>query len=94
MTKPVTTACSNSQLKHLLTLADTYTINVEDGVWDVEKGTYNFIKKAAQHVRCEMAKQSRQRRKTMRIEAVQDTERQQMNLTREKINKSEWMNDL
>ena len=76
MTKPVTTECSNSQLKHLLTLADTYTINVEDGVWDVEKGTYNFIKKAAQHVRCEMAKQSRQRRKTMRIEAVQDTERQ------------------
>ena len=74
--KSVTTACSNGQLKHLLTLADTYTINVENGVWDVEKGTYNFIKKAAQHIRCEMAKQSRQRRKTMRINVVQDPERQ------------------
>ena len=76
MTKPVTTAISNSHLKHLLTLADTHTINVEDGEWEVEKGTYKFIKEAAQHVRCEMAKQSRKRRKTMRIEAVQDTERQ------------------
>ena len=74
--KPVTTAISNSHLNHLLTLADTHTINVEDGVWEVEQGTYNLIKKAAQHVRCEMAKQSRQRRKTMRVNVVQDPERQ------------------
>ena len=76
MTKPQTTKISNTQLKHLLTLADTYCINVEDGKWDVEKGTYTFVKKAAQHVKCEMAKQSRQRRKTMRIDVVQDPERQ------------------
>jgi len=74
--KPITTAISNSHLNHLLTLADTHTINVEDGVWEVETGTYNLIKKAAQHVRCEMAKQSRQRRKTMKINVVQDPERQ------------------
>ena len=75
--KVQTTSCSNAQLKHLLTLGDTYCINVENGLWDVEPGTYNFIKKAVGHVKCEMAKQSRQRRKTMRIETVQDTERQQ-----------------
>ena len=74
--KPITTAISNSHLNHLLTLADTHTINVEDGVWEGEPGAYNLIKKAAQHVRCEMAKQSRQRRKTMRINVVQDPERQ------------------
>ena len=74
--KPVTTAISNSHLNTLLTLADTHTINVEDGVWESELGAYNLIKKAAQHVRCEMAKQSRQRRKTMRINVVQDPERQ------------------
>ena len=74
--KPQTTKIYNTQLKHLLTLADTYCINVEDGVWDVEKGTYTFVKRAAQHVRCEMAKQSRQRRKTMRINVVEDPERQ------------------
>ena len=75
--KAATTACSNTQLKYLLKLAETYTINVENGVWDVEKGTYNFIKAAAQHVRCEMAKQSKRKtRKTMRIDTVYDTERQ------------------
>ena len=75
--KPVTTAISNSHLNHLLTLADTHTINVEDGVWEGEPGAYNLIKKAAQHVRCEMAKQSKRKtRKTMRIDTVYDTERQ------------------
>ena len=74
--KPVTTACANTHLKPLLTLADTYIFNVEDGKWDVEKGTFYLIKKAAQHIKCEMAKQAHKRRTTMRIEPVQDTERQ------------------
>ena len=75
--KVQTTSISNAQLKHLLTLGDTYCINVENGVWDVESGTYNFVKKAVGHVKCEMAKQARQRRKTMNIEVVTDPERQQ-----------------
>ena len=69
------TSVSNSQLKYLLTLADTYCIKVEDGEWEVESGTYKFIKKATNHVRMEMAKQSRQRRKTMNIQYVADEER-------------------
>ena len=75
MAKGQRTSVSNAQLKHLLKLADTYCIMVEDGKWQVEPGTYQFIKKAEEHVRVEMAKQSRQTRKTMKIEYVADEER-------------------
>ena len=75
MAKGQRTSVSNAQLKHLLKLADTYCIMVEDGKWQVEPGTYQFIKKAEQHVRLEMAKQNRQRRKTMNIQYVADEER-------------------
>ncbi len=86
--KAQTTNISNAQLKHLLKLADTYCINVEDGVWQVEEGTYNFVKRASSHVRCEMAKQQRQRRRTMNIEVVTDPERQEF-LKRRYIDKVE-----
>jgi len=74
--KPQSTKIYNTQLKQILKLIDTYCIKVEDGAWDVEGGTYEFIKRAGQHVRCEMAKQSRQTRKTMRINVVEDPDRQ------------------
>ena len=76
MAKVQKTKVNNAQLNHLLKLADTYIIKMENGEWHGESGTYRAIKKAVEHTKTEMFKQSRQRRKTMRIEAVQDTERQ------------------
>ena len=78
MTQKVqTTRISNAQLKHLLKLADTCQIKAENGEWKLETGTYQSIKKAAGHVRCEMAKQQRQTRRTMNIEVISDPERQE-----------------
>ncbi len=75
MSKGPTTSISNAKLNHLLKLADTYITNAEEGVWSVPKGTYQAIKKATDHVKTEMFKQSRQRRRTMNIEYVADVER-------------------
>ena len=77
MAKGPTTNVSNAQLKHLLKLADTFQFKAENGEWKLEKGTYQSIKKAASHVRCEMAKQQRQTRKTMNIEVMIDQERRE-----------------
>tara|TARA_B100000700_G_C14488798_1_gene598595 strand:+ start:277 stop:540 length:264 start_codon:yes stop_codon:yes gene_type:complete len=78
MSKGPTTKVSNAKLNHLLKLADTYCMNAEDGVWQVEKGTYQAIKKSVNHVKTEMFKQSRQRRRTMNIEYIADEERRIM----------------
>ena len=75
MSKTQKTQVNNAKLNHLLKLGDTYLINAENGVWQVEKGTYQAIKKAVEHVKTEMFKQSRQRRKTMNIQYVADEER-------------------
>ena len=75
MAKVQKTKVNNAKLNHLLKLGDTYLINAENGVWKVEKGTYEAIKKSVDHVKTEMFKQSRQRRKTMNIEYVADVER-------------------
>ena len=77
MAKGPTTIVSNAKLNHLLKLADTYCIKAENGEWQVEKGTYQAIKKAVSNVKTEMFKQSRQRRKTMNIGFVEDLERRQ-----------------
>ncbi len=77
MAKGPTTNVSNAKLKHLLKLADTYCIKAENGEWDVEKGTYQAIKKAVDNVKTEMFKQSRQRRKTMKIDYIADQERRE-----------------
>ena len=69
------TSVSNAKLNHLLKLADTYMIKAENGEWSVQKGTYQAIKKATDHVKTEMFKQSRQRRKTMDIQYIADKER-------------------
>ena len=47
-------------------------------MWSVPKGTYQAIKKATDHVKTEMFKQSRQRRRTMNIEYVADVERREL----------------
>tara|TARA_B100001175_G_scaffold308693_1_gene309419 strand:+ start:125 stop:388 length:264 start_codon:yes stop_codon:yes gene_type:complete len=78
MAKGPTTNVSNAKLKHLLKLADTYCIKAENGEWQVEKGTYAAIKKSVDNIKMEMFKQSRQRRRTMNIDFVQDEERRQM----------------
>ena len=75
MAKTQKTQVNNAKLNHLLKLGDTYLINAENGVWQVEKGTYHAIKKAVEHVKTEMFKQSRQRRRTMNIEYIVDQER-------------------
>ena len=78
MAKGPTTEVSNAKLKHLIKLAETFCIKAEDGEWDVQSGTYQFIKKAVDHVKIEMSKQERQRRRTMDITYVQDPERREM----------------
>ena len=75
MSKGQRTSISNTKLNHLLKLGETYCTNAEDGVWQVPKGTYKAILKSVDHVKTEMFKQSRQRRKTMNIEYVADEER-------------------
>ena len=77
MAKGPTTNVSNAKLDHLLKLADTYCIKVENGEWDVEPGTYKAIKKAVDHVKMEQFKQARQRRRTMNIDYIADEERRQ-----------------
>ena len=77
MAKGPTTKVSNAKLKHLIKLAETFCIKAEDGEWDVQPGTYQFIKKAVDHVKIEMSKQDRQRRRTMDILYVQDPERRE-----------------
>ena len=75
MSKGPTTNVSNAKLNHLLKLADTYCIKAENGEWQGEKGTYAAIKKSVDNIKMEMFKQSRQRRRTMNIDYVQDEER-------------------
>ena len=75
MAKVQKTKVNNAQLNHLLKLADTYIIKMENGEWHGESGTYRAIKKAVEHTKTEMFKQSRQRRRTMNIEYIIDQER-------------------
>jgi len=75
MAKVQKTKVNNAQLNHLLKLADTYIIKMENGEWHGESGTYRAIKKAVEHTKTEMFKQSRQRRRTMNIEYIADQER-------------------
>ena len=77
MAQGPTTTVSNAKLDQLLKLADTYCIKAENGEWDVEPGTYKAIKRAVDHVKMEQFKQSRQRRRTMNINYVEDEERRQ-----------------
>tara|TARA_A100001391_G_scaffold183841_1_gene151365 strand:- start:344 stop:616 length:273 start_codon:yes stop_codon:yes gene_type:complete len=77
--KPLKTTVNNKHLTNVLKLVDTYQIKTEKGEWEVEKGTYQAIIKAGEHFRCEMAKQSRQRRKTMKINVITDPEIQAFN---------------
>ena len=74
MAKGPTTNVSNAKLNHLLKLADTYIIKMEKGEWQGESGTYQAIKKAVDHTKTEMFKQSRQRRRTMNIDYIADEE--------------------
>ena len=78
MAKGPTTRVSNTKLKHLIKLAETFCIKAENGEWAVESGTYQAILKSVDHVKTEMAKQDRQRRRTMNITYVQDPERREM----------------
>jgi hypothetical protein len=67
MAQAHTTKVQNSKLEHLIKLGETFCIKAEDGEWEVEPGTYQSIKRAVEHTKAEICKQSRQRRKTMNI---------------------------
>tara|TARA_R100000234_G_C4846772_1_gene113438 strand:- start:52 stop:315 length:264 start_codon:yes stop_codon:yes gene_type:complete len=75
MSKVQKTLINNARLNHLLKLADTYLIKMENGEWSGNPVTYKEIKKSVEHSKSEMAKQSRQRRKTMTIEYIPEIER-------------------
>ena len=78
MAKGPTTKVSNAKLKNLIKLGETFCIKAENGEWGVEPGTYQAILKSVDHVKTEMAKQDRQRRKTMNISYIGDPERRKM----------------
>ncbi len=78
MSKGQRTSVSNAKLKHLLKLADAYIIKVENGEWEVPRGAYKQTKSAADHIKTEMFKQSRQTRKTMDIKYVAEQERRRI----------------
>ena len=78
MSKGPTTKVSNAKLKYLIKLAETFCIKAENGEWGVEPGTYQAILKSVDHVKTEMAKQDRQRRRTMNISYIEDPERREM----------------
>ena len=77
MSKGQRISVSTAKLNQLLKIADTYLIKAENGEWVVPKGTYQAIKKASDHVKTEIFKQSRQKRKTMNIEYVADEEQRE-----------------
>ena len=78
MAKAQTTVVHTKKLEHLIKVAETYCIKAENGEWAVEPGTYQAILKSVEHVKMEIAKQDRQRRRTMNISYVQDPERREM----------------
>ena len=66
---------SNTTLKDALQAIDYLVIRHEEGEHTLEAGTFKAFKKSAGVIRCEMAKQHPQRRKTIRVEITQDQER-------------------
>jgi len=78
MAKGPTTKVSNAKLKHLIKLGETFCIKAENGEWKVQSGTYQAILKSVDHVKTEMAKQDRQRRRTMDISFIEDPEQRKM----------------
>ena len=76
MSKAQRTSVGNTHLKNVLKLLDTYQFKIENGEWQGETGTYQDLKRAGEHFRCEMAKQTRQTRKTMNISVIIDPEKQ------------------
>lgn len=78
MAKGPTTVVSNAKLQQLIKLAETFCIKAEDGEWEIEPGTYKAILSSVEHVKTEMFKQQRQRRRTMNISYVQDPERRKI----------------
>ena len=76
MSKAQRTSVGNTHLKNVLKLLDTYQFKLENGVWQGEPGTYQALKRAGEHIRCEMAKQTRQTRRTMNISVITDPEQQ------------------
>ena len=71
-----TTKVSNSQLKVAVKALTAWTDKVENGEFEIEPGTYQAFKGAREHISCEVAKQNRQRRRTINVNIVSDPERQ------------------
>ena len=73
--QPKRTRVSNTTLKDALRAIDYLVIRHEEGEHTLESGTFKAFKKSAGVIRCEMAKQHPQRRKTIRVEITEDQER-------------------
>ena len=75
MAKGPTTEVSNTKLEFLIKVGETFCIKAENGEWEVPAGTYKSMLGAVSHCKSEMAKQARQRRRTLNINYVDDHER-------------------
>jgi len=76
MAKAKTTKVSNTHLKSAEKALTAWTDKVENGEFELETGTYLAFKSARDHIKCEVAKQNRQRRRTINVGIVSDPERQ------------------
>ena len=75
MAKGPTTEVSHAKLDYLIKVGETFCIKAENGEWEVPSGTYKSMLGAVSHCKTEMAKQAKQRRRTLNINYVDDHER-------------------
>ena len=77
MTRAIKTILTHSHVKNAEKFMTDFVTNEEEGVWDVDRSVYKKVKKTRDYFACESGKQHPSKpKKTMRIEVVQDEERQ------------------
>ena len=76
MARPKQTKVSNIHLKSAEKALTAWTDKVENGEFELETGTYLAFKNARDHIKCEVAKQDRKRKRGINVNVVSDPERQ------------------
>ena len=71
------TSVSNATLKDAIKALNYIVDNYELGKLTVENGTYKAFKKSVGVITCEMARQNRQKKKTIRVDVTPDLEREE-----------------
>lgn len=77
MAKAIKTNLTHSYVKNATKFMTDFVTNVEEGRWEVDRSDYRKVKKTRDYFACESGKQHPTKpKKTMKIEVVQDEERQ------------------